>query len=76
MANSTKTSITCSECYWCSLSHALSDQKVCCNNESEHYNQEFPKGEASKRGCNVGETQQAVDYRNMTAWQFASKYYM
>lgn len=66
----------CSDCYWCKLCHALSNEKVCCNSESENYNKIFPKEEAENMGCEAGETRQAVDYRNMTAWEFASKYYM
>lgn len=66
----------CSECYWCALNHALSDKVVCCNEKSSNYNQLFPKEEREIMGCDEGETKQAVDYRNMTAWEFASKYYM
>ena len=56
--------------------HALSDKGVCCNEKSSNYNQIFPKEEMDIMGCDEGETKQAVDYRNMTAWEFASKYYM
>lgn len=66
----------CSECYWCELNHPLSNEKICCNQESENYNMLFPKEEANDRGCEHGESREAVDYRNMTAWEFASKYYM
>lgn len=66
----------CNECYWCTLNHALSNEKVCCNEKSENYNKLFPKEEAENRGCELGETKIAVDYRNMTAWEFASRYYM
>lgn len=66
----------CSECYWCTLNHALSDKVVCCNEKSSNYNQLFPKEQIEIKGCDDGETKQAVDYRNMTAWEFASKYYM
>lgn len=66
----------CSECYWCKLNHALSDKKVCNNQKSENYNIVFPKEEAENRGCDHGETRDAVEYRTMTPWEFASKHYM
>ncbi len=66
----------CSECYWCTLNHALSDEAVCCNEKSKNYNQLFSKQEREIRGCDEGQTRREVDYRNMTAWEFASKYYM
>lgn len=66
----------CSECYWCALNHALSDEVVCCNKKSSNYNQLFSTEEIEIKGCDKGETKQAVDYRTMTAWEFASKYYM
>lgn len=66
----------CSECYWCTLNHELSDEKVCCNQESKNYNKIFTKEETEKMDCEEAETKQAVDYRNMTPWEFASRYYM
>lgn len=36
----------------------------------------FTNEVAEQMECEDAETQQAVDYRNMTPWQFASKYYM
>lgn len=66
----------CSECYWCSLNHALSDYKVCCNQESKNYNKIFAKEETETMDCEDAETKRAVDYRSMTAWEFASRYYM
>ena len=66
----------CNECYWCTLNHATSTDVVCCNQESENYNKIFSKEVAEQMECEDAETQQAVDYRNMTPWQFASKYYM
>lgn len=68
--------LNCSDCGWCHLIHATSDEKVCCNDRSEKYNETSSKEEASERGCEEGETRQAIDYHNMTAWEFASKYYM
>ncbi len=66
----------CSECYWCTLNHALSDEVVCCNEKSENYNKVFPKDQCNTQGCESGQTKQEIDYWNMTPWQFASKYYM
>ena len=66
----------CSECYWCTLNHKLSDEKVCCNQESKNYNKIFTKEETETMNCEDAETKQAVDYRNMTPWEFASRYYM
>lgn len=66
----------CNECYWSRRVSATSEEQVCCNENSEHYNEVFPKEESMERGCEEGETRKAIDYRNMTAWQFASKYYM
>lgn len=68
--------MNCKDCYWCNLNHALSDKVVCCNEKSSNYNQIFPKEEMDIMGCEDGETKQAVDYRNMTSWEFASRYYM
>lgn len=53
----------CSECYWCTLNHALSKEKVCCNEKSEKYNQLFPKEEAENRWCEYAESRNAVDAR-------------
>jgi len=66
----------CKECYWCTLNHALSDEYVCCNKESDNYNKLFTEQEIETMDCDDAETEQAVDYRNMTPWNFASKYYM
>lgn len=66
----------CNECYWCTSNNALSKEMVCCNKESENYNKPFPKEELENYGCEEGESEREVDYGNMTAWQFASKYYM
>lgn len=68
--------MTCEECYWCQPEAALGESMVCCNKDSEFYLKVFPKEEVTKRGCDLAETQQAVDYRELTPWQFASKYYM
>lgn len=66
----------CRDCYWCKLNNALSEEKVCCNEKSPHYNQKILKEKLDGNGCEFGETKQAVAYRNMTAWEFASRYYM
>lgn len=68
--------MNCNDCYWCVLNHTPSNTFVCCNEKSNSYNQIFQKEDIKTKSCNNGETRQAVDYRNMTAWQFASKYYM
>lgn len=68
--------MNCKECYWCALNHSLSDKFICCNEKSRNYNEIFPKEEREIKGCEDGEIKQAVDYRNMTAWGFASRYYM
>lgn len=66
----------CSECYWCVLNKPTSDEKVCCNQESANYNKIFTQGETEIMECEDAETERAVDYKNMNAWQFASKWYM
>lgn len=66
----------CSECYWCALNKLIGNEMVCCNQESENYNKIFTKEETETMECEDAETKQAVDYRNMTPWQFASRYYM
>ena len=68
--------MVCKECYWCTLNHALGREMVCCNQESENYNKIFTEEEAKTIGCENAETRREVDYKNMTAWEFASKYYM
>ena len=68
--------MTCKECYWCKQETALSQKRVCCNENSENYNEVFPEDEAETSSCEYAETKQAVDYREMTAWQFAARYYM
>lgn len=68
--------MSCKECYWCKQEIPLGSERVCCNKNSENYNKIFPEEEASERNCELAETKQAVDYREMTAWEFAVKYYM
>ncbi len=68
--------MSCKECYWCKKETPLGSKRVCCNENSPNCNKVFSEQEASKRGCELAETQQAVDYREMTAWEFAAKYYM
>jgi len=65
----------CADCYWAILNSAVSIDMVCCNAESPNYNNIFKKEDATKFGCDCGESQEAVDYRTMNAWEFASKYY-
>ena len=66
----------CSECYWCTLNNSIGNEMVCCNQASENYNKIFTKEETETMDCEDAETKQAVEYRNMTAWEFASRYYM
>ena len=66
----------CNDCYWCARNSANDENFVCCNQESENYNKILTEEETEITTCEYAETQQAVDYRNMTPWQFASKYYM
>lgn len=66
----------CKDCYWCTLNKPTGNEMVCCNQESKNYNKIFTKEEVETMECEDAETKQAVDYRNMTPWQFASKYYM
>ena len=68
--------MSCIDCYWSALNSGTSSDRVCCNKESEHYNEVISKEDAKKSGCDAGESEQAVDYRNLTAWDFAVKYYM
>lgn len=68
--------MNCKDCYWCALECAIRSDRVCCNQESENYNKVFSEEEARQMGCEYAETEQAVDYRTLTPWQFASKYYM
>lgn len=66
----------CKDCYWCKSNNALSGEKICCNEKSNFYNQTFLKEKIEEFSCEYAETKIAVDYRNMTAWEFASRYYM
>lgn len=68
--------MNCADCYWGKSNNALNSEKICCNEKSPNYNQVFSTENAEKNGCKYAETGQAVDYRNMTAWEFALKYYM
>lgn len=67
--------MTCKDCYWYKQETALSQKRLCCNKNSKYYNQVLSE-EVEIAGCKCAETKQAVDYREMTAWQFAAKYYM
>lgn len=66
----------CAECYWSAPNTATGSGRVCCNKDSPRYNEVIPKDETARTGCGQGESEQAVDYRTMTPWQFACKYYM
>ena len=66
----------CIDCYWSALNKATSSDRVCCNTESKHYNEIISKEDAKKNFCEDGESEQAVDYRRLNAWEFAVKYYM
>lgn len=66
----------CINCYWCGLNNPLDNERVCCNQESENYNKIFTKEETETMECKDAENEKSVDYKNMNAWQFASKWYM
>ena len=68
--------MNCNECYWSTLEHVLSDKKVCCKRESKNYNKIFTNEEIKTMDCEDAETKREVDYKNMTPWEFASRYYM
>lgn len=65
----------CNKCYWCEENCAFSKDMICCNEDSENYSKLFPKEKLENYGCEKGETEEEFDYRNMTPWKFASKYY-
>lgn len=58
----------CSDCYWCVLNHALSNEKVCCNDKSENYNILFPKEESTKRGCSLCAVREEVYNNGLNPW--------
>ena len=66
----------CKECYWCTLNNALSNKKVCCNQKSKNYNKILTNEEIETFICEDAETKEEIDYRTMTPWEFASRYYM
>lgn len=66
----------CHECCWSALNAATGTDRVCCNRLSTNYNRIISADAAAREGCEHGETRQAVDYRTMTPWEFACKYYM
>lgn len=66
---------SCVNCGWCVINNPLKNDKVCCNTKSPNYNNIFFNDEAKQKTCNEMESQQAVDYVRMNAWEFASKYY-
>lgn len=68
--------MNCIDCYWSAQNAALRADRVCCNKESDRYNQVVAEEEARVSGCDLGETEQAADYRRLNAWEFARKYYM
>lgn len=65
----------CCDCYWAMLNFAGSTDRVCCNKKSENYNKVFSEEELKKSGCGCGESEVAIDYRTLTPWEFAKKYY-
>lgn len=65
----------CSECYWCTLNSPTGSDVVCCNRASENYNKVFSEKVSQETECEDAESERAVDYRELTPWQFASKYY-
>ena len=68
--------LTCEDCYWCGPVLDSDSKKRCCNQSSANCDRVFSLEEAKIMECDDAETERAVDYRNMTAWQFASKYYI
>lgn len=68
--------MNCLNCGHCVLNKTNSTDKVCCNTKSENYNKVFTEEELLKNSCEHFETREAIDYKEMNAWQFASKYYM
>jgi len=66
----------CKECFWCALNTAIGRDHVCCNKESKHYNSLLTESQINQDACDSAETEQAHDYKTLTPWQFASKYYM
>ena len=68
--------VTCIDCHWCASNDATGNTMCCCNRKSENYNQLFSEEEAKIREFDCAETEREYDYHSLTAWQFASKYYM
>ncbi|KAI4445303.1 hypothetical protein C823_007810 [Eubacterium plexicaudatum ASF492] len=68
--------MNCRDCYWSKTNNILTDEEICCNENSSYYNQIISTEKVEQNGCENGETKQTVDYKNMTAWEFASRYYM
>ena len=62
----------CKECYWC---NNLGTYKVWRNKESKNNNTVLKKEDTENLECKDAESVVAVDYRNMTPWEFAVKYY-
>ena len=69
--------MNCADCFWIrrAFNAAAKKEMVCCNEKSENFNKLFAKDALKEAGCDCGESQIAGDYRTMTAWDFASKYY-
>lgn len=61
----------CNECGHYSLNCLISKEKICCNFKSPNYDKFV--SEDSK--CDFAESVEAVDYRELNAFAFASKYY-
>lgn len=59
--------MNCIECYWSAPNKATGSDRVCCNKDSEHYNEVITKEEAERNGCGHGESEQAVDYHRLNS---------
>ena len=68
--------LSCIECRHCSACEtADGHRKTCGNPLSPRYNQVMTEDMAGRISCDMQETQQAYDYRHLTPWEFANKYY-
>lgn len=68
--------MNCKDCYWSKPKDSSNNEKICCNEESKNYNKTFTPEQIRAMKCDDAETKQAVDYRRMTPWEFACRYYM
>ena len=68
--------MSCLDCRSCANNNiAVNTDKVCCEPMSPRYNKVVTAEMASRLSCPLEETQQAYDWRNMSPWDFANKYY-